>query len=96
MKHLAKIELVGRVGIANEHIVGNERIVRFSLGVDDVYRGGAGAVVKTTWFSCSYWGNVEIDKGQEIHLEGKMSGETYTDADGKNRQCLEVKVTRIW
>jgi len=96
MTHLAKIELIGRVGVVNEHIVGNERIVRFSIAVDTVYRGSAGATVHTTWFSCSYWGNAEISKGQEIHLEGRMDGNSYIDNEGKERQYMEVKVTKIW
>ena len=96
MEHLAKIELIGRVGVVNEHIVGNERNVRFSVAVDTVYRGGAGATVHTTWFSCSYWGNCDVVKGQDIHLEGRMVGNSYTDIEGKERQYLEVKVGRIW
>lgn len=96
MTHLAKIELIGRVGVVNEHIVGNERIVRFNIAVDTVYRGGAGATVHTTWFSCSYCGNMEIVRGLDIHLEGRMVGNSYIDNEGKERQYMEVKVTKIW
>lgn len=96
MKHLSKIELIGRVGAVNEQIVSNERLVRFSVAVDTVYRGGAGSTVQTTWFNCSYWGNCTIEKGQEIHLEGRMAGQSYTDQEGRDRQYLEVKVNRIW
>lgn len=96
MEHLSKIELIGRVGMVNETIVGNERNVRFSVAVDTVYRGGAGATVSTTWFNCSYWGNIVIKKGQDIHLEGRMVGQSYTDHDGNTRQFFEVKVQKIW
>lgn len=96
MEHLSKIELIGRVGAVNETIVCNERNLRFSVGVDAVYRGGAGSTVQTTWFNCSYWGNCTIEKGQDIHLEGRMAGQSYTDQDGNSRQFYEVKVNRIW
>lgn len=96
MEHLSKIELIGRVGAVREFIVGNERLVRFSVGVDAVYRGGAGSTAHTTWFSCSYLGNIAIKKGQDIHLEGRMVGQDYMDMDGRARQAFEVKVNRIW
>ena len=93
MEHLSKIELIGRVGTVREFIVGNERLLRFSVGVNTMFEG-AGA--STTWFSCAYWGNCTIEKGQEIHLEGRMAGQSYTDQEGRDRQYLEVKVNRIW
>lgn len=96
MEHLSKIELIGRVGMVNETIVGNERCVRFSVAVDTIYRGAGGSSVSTTWFSCTYWGNCDIEKGQEIHLDGTMRGQTYTGVDGQSRQYMEVKVNRIW
>lgn len=96
MKHLSKIELIGRVGVVNETIVGSERNVRFSVGVDTVYRGGAGSSVHTTWFSCSYWGDCDVERGKEIHLEGRIIGNVYMDMDGRARQAFEVKVNRIW
>lgn len=96
MEHLSKIELVGRVGAVRETIVGDKRNVRFSVAVDTVYRGGAGATVQTTWFNCTYWGNCTIEKGQEIHLEGRMVGQTYTNPEGESRQFFEVKVNRIF
>lgn len=96
MEHLSKIELIGRVGAVHEATYGNERNVRFSVAVDTAYRGGAGATVSTTWFSCTYWGNIEVVKGQDIHLEGRMVGHEYMDQDGNPRQSLEVKVQRIW
>lgn len=96
MKHLSKIELVGRVGAVHEQTIGNERLVRFSVGVNTVYRGGAGATVSTTWFNCVYWGNCDVEKGKDIHLDGTMRGQTYTGEDGQPRQVYEVKVNRIW
>lgn len=96
MEHLSKIELVGRVGAVHEQIIGNERLVRFSVGVNTVYRGGAGATVSTTWFNCVYWGNCDVEKGKDIHLDGTMRGQTYYGEDGQPRQFYEVKVNRIW
>ena len=96
MEHLSKIELIGSVGTVREQTIGNERVVKFSVAVNTVYRGGAGATVSTTWFNCTYWGNCTIEKGQEIHLDGTMRGQTYTTPEGESRQYFEVKVNRIW
>ena len=96
MEHLSKIELIGRVGAVNVQEVGRERVVRFSVAVDAVYRGGAGATVQTTWFNCTYWGNCTIEKGQEIHLVGRMVGHEYAGQDGIPRMSYEVKVNMIW
>lgn len=96
MNHLCKIELIGRVGMVKEIIVGNERNVKFSVAVDTVYRGGGGSSVSTTWFNCTYWGNIEVLKGEEVHLEGRMVSHTYMGEDGKPRQNYEVKVYRFW
>lgn len=96
MEPLAKIELIGIVGQTHETIVGNERIVRFSVAVNTAYRGAAGATVQVSWFNCVYWGNCTIEKGQQIHLEGRVRSQSYTDQDGNARQYMEVKVGRIW
>lgn len=96
MEHLSKIELIGHVGMVNETIVGNERCVRFSVAVDTVYRGLGGSSVSTTWFNCTYWGNIEVLKGEEVHLEGRMVGHDYMDMDGRARQSYEVKVYRFY
>lgn len=96
MEHLSKIELIGCVGAVREFIVSNERLVRFSVAVDTMFKNRDGAVASTTWFSCTYWGNCTIEKGQEIHLEGRMVGHDYMDMDGRARQAFEVKVNRIW
>lgn len=96
MEHLSKIELIGRVGAVREFLVGDQRLVRFGLGVDTVFSGGAGSVAKTTWFNCTYWGDRAISKGQELHLEGRIIGQDYMDSDGRARQAFEVKVNKIW
>ena len=96
MEHLSKIELIGRVGAVREQTIGNERVVKFSVAVDTVYRGLGGSSVSTTWFNCTYWGNCTIEKGEEVHLEGRMVSHTYMGEDGNPRQSYEVKVYRFY
>ncbi len=92
MEHISKVELVGRVGRVEEQIINNNRLVRFSLLVETKY----GDSVHSTWFNCVYWGNVEVQKGTDIHLNGRLVGQQYTDQDGNPRQYLEVKVNQIF
>lgn len=96
MEHLSKIELIGRVGAVSESVVGNERLVRFSLAVCTFFEGCGEAIATTTWFNCTYWGNIEVLKGEEVHLEGRMVSHTYMGEDEKPRQNYEVKVYRFY
>lgn len=97
MEHLSKIELIGRIGVVNVDTVAGQRHYRFSVGVDQVFRGGAGSTVKTSWFQCSYWGEGDkLQKGNEVHLEGRITSDSYTDLEGRSRIYYEVKVNKIW
>lgn len=97
MEHLAKIELIGRVANVSESIVGGQKHTRFGLGVDTVFNSPGGSMTKTSWFNCSYWGDMEkICTGGDIHLEGRMTSETYSDLNGSPRVYYEVKVNKIW
>lgn len=97
MEHLAKIELIGRVANVTESIVSGLKHYRFGLGVDTVFDGPGGGMTKTSWFNCTYWGSSEkICTGGEVHLEGRMTSETYNDLNGSPRTYYEVKVQKIW
>ena len=97
MQHLNKIELIGRVGLVTTQQVGDSFVHRFSIGVDEVFRGPGGSVVKTNWFNCTYWGSCDkIEKGKDIHIEGRIVGNSYSDSEGRSHTYYEVKVQKIW
>lgn len=92
MKYINEIELAGIIGICKETLYqGNKRNVRFSLAVDAAENN----CVTTTWFNCSYWGNCVVEKGQYIHIKGRLNSRRYTDNDGKERIFYEVRVYSI-
>jgi len=92
MKYINTIELAGIVGTCKETLYQeNRRNVRFSLAVD----AAESNTVATTWFNCSYWGNSIIEKGQSIHIKGRMECRRYTDSEGKERVFYEVRVHSI-
>lgn len=97
MVHLNKIELIGRVGSVNTQLICDSFVHRFSIGVDEVFRGPAGAALKTNWFNCTYWGECEkIEKGNDIHIEGRIVANSYPDSEGRSHTYYEVKVQKIW
>lgn len=96
MEHLSKIELIGCVGAVKVTVVGDSRNVRFTVAVDTVFKGGSGSTVETSWFNCTYWGDKVIEKGQEIHVEGRMVSQSFTDSEGRSNAFYEVKVNKIW
>lgn len=92
MEHINKIELAGIVGTLKEtRLDEKNRNIRFTLAVNE----SAGNVVTTTWFSCTYWGEHIISKGQEIHIKGRMISNRYADAEGNEKTFYEVRVSSI-
>lgn len=97
MVHLNKIELIGRVGKAEVLDVNGQKHNRFTILVEELFKGMYDRVVSTQWFNCSYWGDTDkIVPGQDIHVEGRMALHKYEGADGSVHSYTEVKVNKIY
>lgn len=98
MEHLNKIELIGTVGKHDvKEFSSGINLHEFTLGVSNIYSGAGGSVSQVSWFHCSYWGDTDkIVKGQDLHISGRMVGNTYASSDGGTRTYYEVKVQQIW
>lgn len=102
MEQLNRIELKGNVGNAKISDAGTNRVARFSLATNYLYKtkDGEGAV-ETTWHNIVAWEgrnikNVDkIEKGMPVHVIGRLRSSKYTAADGQERQSYEVIANKL-
>jgi single-strand DNA-binding protein len=90
-----RITLVGNVGRDPEmRIVGNSKVVDFSLAINEPARGQNPE--KTEWYRISFWDRKAetiaqyVKKGTQIMVEGRLSVRTYLDNSQRERYALEV------
>ena len=97
MEQINKIELRGIVGNARVQVVGDKKVIRFSLATEYAYKDRNGEpVIDTTWHNVSAWegkGMPDLDtitKGSAVHVIGRMRYSKYTGSDGTEKQSFEV------
>ena len=98
MESLNRIELIGKVGVVTSHKVGDSIATRFAVCTTHLYDNGSSPVLENTWFPCiSFDDNASaLEKGDDIHLEGRVKTVRYTDSEGKERTQFEVVVNKIY
>lgn len=94
---LNSIELKGIVGRSAVTGVGDTRVCRFSVLVEDAATDRSGnPLIECLWLNVTAWegkdtGPVEnIVKGANVHLKGRIRCCRYTAADGTDRTSWEV------
>ncbi len=102
MEQLNRIELKGNVGNVRITDVGSNRVARFSLATNYLYKTREGeAAVETTWHNIVVWAGrnmpplEKIEKGTPVHVIGRMRSSKYTAADGTERQSYEVVANKL-
>jgi single-strand DNA-binding protein len=97
------MELTGRLTAdAKLSILKDDRkVVNFSIAINDSYKPKASEVAMkvTTFFNCSYWKNPGIaeylKKGTLVELSGRISVNTWKNADGEAKASLNFHVNSI-
>lgn len=93
--------VVGSVGRDPElRQAGNSQVASFSVAVTESWndRQSGEKRERTTWYSCSAWGNLAeivaqyVKKGDNIMLTGTVSARAYTGNDGQPRASLDLRV----
>ena len=97
-----KVNLIGRVGSTPEKKdVGNGyTLTRFSIATNESLKDNKTGEWKklTTWHNVYAWGKtaermcVQLDKGSEVAVEGKLVVKSYESKDGIKRTTVEVEV----
>lgn len=102
MEQLNKIELSGNVGTVRISDVGENKVAKFSLATNYVYKNRNGdAVIETTWHNVVAWSGKEmpdiekIQKGCGLYVCGRLRSSKYTASDGTEKQIYEVIANKI-
>lgn len=102
MEYINKIELQGRVGSVRSNVVGETRVINFSLVTEYLYKTkDGGAANEVTWHYVVAWDSKEmpdfslIRKGISLNVKGRLKVTKYTAADGSERQMSEVAASQI-
>lgn len=96
MEYLNKVELIGTVGSVNKRNVCGINHCRFSVATNYTYKGVETPVIETTWIQVVVFegGAVKelpnLEKGDKVHVVGRLRSASFTDANGKMRFSYEV------
>ena len=102
MEQLNRIELRGNVGNVRISDVGENRVARFSLATNFMYKGKDNeAVVETTWHNITAWNGKgmpdfsTIVKGAPVYVTGRLRTSRFTGSDGIERTAYEVIASKV-
>ncbi|ADX66736.1 MULTISPECIES: single-stranded DNA-binding protein [Weeksella] len=99
-----KVQLIGHVGNTPEvkQMANNRKMAKFSLATNDSYTNQQGEkITQTEWHSLVVWGKLaevveqHVTKGKELVIEGKLTYNSYEDANGVKRTNAEIIVHEL-
>ena len=99
-----KIIVIGNVGRDPEmrYTPSGSAVTSFSVASSRRYRTADGEQrEETEWFNVSAFGrlseicNQYITKGQQVYVEGRLRGRSYTDRGGEPRYSLDIMLTEM-
>jgi single-strand DNA-binding protein len=98
-----KVNLIGRVGNRPEkkEVGKGYTLTRISIATNEFIKDNATGEWKnsTTWHSVYAWGKtaericLQLDKGSEVAIEGKLVVKSYESKEGVKRTTVEVEVS---
>ena len=97
MEQINQIELKGNIGMVKVNEVAGNKVARFSLATNYVYKNKEGeGVVETTWHNIVAWEDCvhcefeKIQKGAPVHVFGRLRSVKFNGIDGTEKQIYEV------
>lgn len=79
-----------------------QAVTAFSVASNRRYRTADGEQrEETEWFNCSAFGrlgetcNQYLTRGQQVYIEGRLRGRSYTDRNGQPRYSLDVTLSEM-
>ena len=97
-----KIIVIGNLGNDPEmrYTPNGQSVTSFNIASNRRYRTADGEQrEETEWFRCSAFGrlgetcNQYLTRGQQVYVEGRLRGRSYTDRDGQPRYSLDIMLT---
>jgi single-strand DNA-binding protein len=101
MEQLNSIELRGTVGSVYVKDFGNTKCANFSMATNYAFKDRDGCpVIETTWHRVIAWQEQcpdmdIIQKGAQLHVQGRLRMRRYVDADGNDRDYVEVFANKV-
>ena len=99
-----KIIVIGNLGRDPEmrYTPNGQSVTSFSVASSRRYRTADGEQrEETEWFRVNAFGrladicNQYLTKGQQVYVEGRLKGGSYTDRDGQPRYSLDIFATEM-
>jgi len=99
-----KVQLIGHLGANPEIKVfdENKKLAQLSLAVNDGFKNAQGEWQDDTqWFNLVAWSKLadyaekNLQKGQEVAIEGRLVNNTYTDKQDVKRTVSEIVLNEI-
>lgn len=100
-EYINRVELQGIIGSVRKYNVGGRNGFQLTLATNSTYKDRDGnVIIETQWSCCSGWEGEGVDtslleKGQTVHLTGRLRSQRYTAADGEERSSTEVLVHNL-
>nr|DAE42590.1 MAG TPA: hypothetical protein [Caudoviricetes sp.] len=99
-EYVNKIELAGRIGSVRKNTISDTEHARFSLCTMRVYQDGEYPVAETSWHACHAFASdgidlAKIEKGEWIHIIGRLKYTKYVDINNVEKQMTDIFVTKI-
>lgn len=102
MEQINKVEIRGTVGMCNLHVVGDKTVARLSVATNYSFKSRDGYLVtETTWHSVTAWQGEgiapleSIQKGNTVHITGRIRQSHFTDRDGIDRYVSEIVASSL-
>ena len=95
--NINRIEIAGVVGSANISAVSGSKVARFSVLLEYTSTSKEGGiVVDTVWIQVVAFGpNLDIKKGDRVHVYGRLRCRRYTDENGTDHAQYEVVANHL-
>ena len=97
MEQLNRIEIRGIIGSVYVKDFANAKVANFSVATSYAYKSSDGTpIVETTWHRVVAWeGNGimnlhHLQKGNGVHVIGRLRMQRYNAADGTERTSYEI------
>lgn len=99
MPNLATVTIIGHLGRDPEirYMPDGSAVCNFSVATSEKSRDQE----FTTWWKVNVWGkqaescNQYLSKGRAVCVQGRVGMRSYTDANGQERQSLEVNAQQV-
>lgn len=98
------VNLIGNLGKAVElkELASGNKVARIVIATNDYYKNNKGeTITETQWHNLVAWGKtaelmaLNLSKGSEVAIQGKLVHRKYEDNEGNIRYTSEVKVNEF-